>query len=425
MRITVLCSALLAGLFSLTARAQGVTIGAAGPPDASAALEVRTTSQGLLLPRLTSVQRQAIASPAAGLLVFQTDGTSGLYYYNGISWLNLAVASGPALAGAVTTLAGSGTAAFADGTGPAASFYNPAGVACDGSGNVYVADQFNNRIRKIVAATGVVTTLAGSGSAAFADGTGTGAAFSRPFGVACDGNGNVYVADYSNQRIRKIVASTGAVTTLAGNGTPGLVDGTGTAAQFGYPIGVACDASGNVFVADYNNSCIRKIVAATAVVSTVAGTGTAGFADGTGTAAQFRFPTGVACDANGNVFVADYNNNRIRRIVAATAVVSTVAGSGTAAFADGTGPAAAFNLPRGVACDAYGNVYVADQGNHRIRKIVLATAVVSTVAGSGTATFADGTGSAASFNAPYGVACDGNGNVYVADQGNNRIRVVK
>ena len=408
MKFRTLCAGLLALLFSLPAQAQGVTIGAAGAPDASAALEVRSTAQGLLFPRLTSVQRGAIAAPAAGLLVFQTDNTPGVYYYDGTFWRNLTTGFVSAAAGATTTLAGS-TQGSADGTGAAAQFNSPAGVACDGSGNVHVADTNNGRIRRIVAATGVVSTLAGG--------------FSSPNGVAYDGDGNMYVADTNGNRIRRIEAVTGVVSTFAGTGTAGLNNGTGAAAQFNHPTGVACDGYGNVYVADQGNNCIRFIELGTGQVKTVAGS-TQGYADGADTAAQFNGPTGVACDGRGNVYVADLGNHRIRRIVEATGVVSTLAGS-TRGYAEGTGAAAQFNRPAGVACDGNGNVYVADRANHRIRRIVAATGVVTTLAGSSTKGFANGTDTAAQFNRPAGVASDASGNLYVADTFNNRIRVIK
>ena len=220
----------------------------------------------------------------------------------------------------VTTFAGSGSAGSADGTGTAASFYKPSGVAVDGSGNVYVAEYYNHLIRKITSA-GVVTTLAGSGSAGSANGTGTAASFYRPYGVAVDGNGNVYVADYYNHLIRKIT-SAGVVTTLAGSGSQGSADGTGTAASFYNPSGVAVDGSGNVYVADRSNHLIRKITSAD-VVTTLAGSGSQGSANGTGTAASFTLPYGVAVDASGNVYVADSGNNLIRKIATTLASGST------------------------------------------------------------------------------------------------------
>jgi sugar lactone lactonase YvrE len=323
--------------------------------------------------------------------------------------------------GYVTTLAGS-TSGFADGTGTAAQFRAPRGVAVDGAGNVYVADYDNNRIRKITP-TGVVSTLAGS-SQGYADGTGTAAKFDKPYGAAVDGAGNLYVADGGNYLIRAITPA-GVVSSLAGSGTYGYANGIGTAAEFNVPVGVAVDGAGNLYVADDENNRIRTIVIAIGDVATLAGDGTPfAFADGIGTSARFYSPTGVALDGAGNLYVADSRNHRIRKIVIATGDVTTIAGSGTAGFADGPGAAAQFNEPSGVAVDGAGNLYVADYNNHRIRKIVIASGDVTTLAGDGTAGFADGTLTAAQFNYPYGVAVDGAGNLYVADFSNNRIRKI-
>ena len=208
----------------------------------------------------------------------------------------------------VTTLAGS-TQGFADGTGSAAQFNRPQGVTVDSAGTVYVADFYNNRIRKITSA-GVVTTLAGS-TQGFADGIGSAAKFYYPNGVAVDSSGTVYVADTYNHHIRTIT-SAGVVTTLAGSDGPGSADGTGSAAQFNYPIGVAVDSSGAVYVADSNNHRIRTITPA-GVVTTLAGS-TFGYADGTGSAAQFYYPYGVAVDSSGAVYVVDRGDSRIRKI---------------------------------------------------------------------------------------------------------------
>ena len=321
-----------------------------------------------------------------------------------------------AASGGVSTLAGDGTAGFADGTGTAAQFNNPSGVSLDVDGNIFVADMHNNRIRKIMA-TGMVTTLAG-GTQGYADGSGVAAQLNNPSGVALDAAGNVFVADKGNNRIRKITAS-GLVSTFAGS-TAGYADGVGIAAQFSFPAGVAVDPSGNVFVADKGNNRIRKITDA-GLVRTLAGS-TSGYADGIGTAPQFYGPSGVAVDAVGNVFVADRGNNRIRKITA-TGLVSTFAGSGLAAFADGVGTAAQFNDPVGVAVDAAGNVFVADRGNNRVRKIT-ASGFVSTVAGNSIAGYADGVGTAAKFNNLSSVATDAAGNLFVGDVGNNRIRKI-
>ncbi|WP_136152987.1 T9SS type A sorting domain-containing protein [Flavobacterium sangjuense] len=315
----------------------------------------------------------------------------------------------------VTTVAGS-TQGFADGPVATAQFFSPLGVAVDAGGNLYVADGWNNKIRKITPA-GIVSTLAGS-TQGFSDGAGGSAQFYHPFGVATDTAGNVYVADTENNKIRKITPA-GVVSTLAGSGTCGFLNGSGATAQFCSPTGVVTDATGNVYVADLINHRIRKITP-TGVVSTLAGGATYGFADGSGTAAKFNAPRGVTIDAAGNVYVADSENNKIRKITPA-GMVSTLAGS-TVGFADGTGSAAQFYYPFGVATDPAGNLYVADAYNNKIRKIT-PTGVVSTLAGS-TQGFADGAGVSAQFHFPEGVAIDSAGNIYIGDQSNERIRKI-
>jgi len=316
----------------------------------------------------------------------------------------------------VSTFAGSDTEGSGNGTGTAAQFNHPFGVAVDSSGNVFVGDLDNHRIRRITPA-GVVSTLAGTGIRGHADGIGNTAQFNDPLGVAVDSSGNVYVADFRNHRIRRITPA-GVVSIFAGS-TEGFADGAGTEAQFNYPTGVAVDSSGNVFVTDSVNHLIRKITTA-GVVSTLAGS-TEGFADGAGNTAQFEDPYDLAVDSFGNVYVADQGNHLIRKITTA-GVVSIFAGS-TEGFADGTGTEAQFYFPTGVAVDSSGNVYVADFSNHCIRKIT-PERVVSTFAGTGTEGHADGTGTTAQFKRPAGVAVDSSGNVYVADFSNNRIRKI-
>jgi hypothetical protein len=327
--------------------------------------------------------------------------------------------------GVVTTLVGTaGMSGSADSTGAAARFNNPAGAAADSAGNVYVADRSNFALRKVTAA-GVVTTLAGTaGISGSADGTGTVARFKLPAGVAVDSAGNVYVADQFNQTIRKLTAD-GLVTTLAGTaGSFGNADGTGAAARFTVPAGVAVDSAGNIYVADQFNHAIRQVTA-DGVVTTLAGTaGISGSADGTGAAARFNGPTGVAVDSAGNVYVADAGNDTVRKVTTA-GVVTTLAGSaGVAGSTDGAGAAARFDKPTGVAVNSAGNVYVADQDNHTIRKVT-AAGVVTTLAGTaGMAGSADSTGAAARFNSPADVAVDSAGNIYVADKSNSTIRKV-
>jgi hypothetical protein len=324
-----------------------------------------------------------------------------------------------------THLAGStGGRGWNDGTGSAARFYWPCGVAVDGAGNVYAADTHNHTIRKITPAD-VVTTLAGeAGSAGSADGTGSAARFYYPVGVTVDGSGNVYVADAGNSTIRKITPA-GVVTTLAGQaGSPGSADGAGSSARFHSPSGVAADGSGNVYVADADSHTIRKVTPA-GVVTTLAGqAGSGGVADGTGSAARFYDPNGVAVDRSGNVYVADTGNNTIREVTA-DGVVRTLAGlPGSTGSTDGTGSTARFYGPTGVAVDGSGNVYVADSANNTIRKVTSAGMVTTLAGQAGSRGVADGTGSAARFYDPNGVAVDRSGNVYVADTYNHAIRKV-
>ena len=311
-----------------------------------------------------------------------------------------------------------------DGTGAAARFYFPSGVTVDSTGNVYVADTYKNTIRKITPA-GVVTTLAGTaGVYGSDDGTGAAAQFGEPRGVTVDNTGNVYVADFNSDAIRKITPA-GVVTTLAGTaGVRGSDDGTGAAARFYFPSGVTVDSTGNVYVADTYNYTIRKITPA-GVVTTLAGTaGVSGSDDGTGAAARFYDPSGVTVDSAGNVYVADTNNTTIRKITPA-GVVTTLAGTaGVYGSDNGIGAAARFAFTSGVTVDSIGNVYAADSHNHTIRMITPA-GVVTTLAGTARAEGShDGTGAAARFYFPSGVTVDSTGNVYMADTYNYTIRKI-
>lgn len=320
----------------------------------------------------------------------------------------------------VSTLAGSGVTGSADGVGTSASFYWPASVALDVTGNLYVADLYNCMIRKI-SRDGVVTTLAGNGTAGFKDGQGAAAEFFQPSGLTVDASGYIYVADQLNNRIRKI-SPAGLVTTFAGSGQVGSADGKGTAASFQKPDDVALDASGNVYVSDESNNVIRKI-SPDGMVTTFAGSGVQGTADGKGTAAQFSLPGGIAMDAAGTIYVADSGNDIIRKINR-HGVVTTLAGSGEPGSADGKGAAASFTVPSGVAVDAFGNVYVADYWNNKIRKVT-PQGQVTTVAGTGVAGSQNGPVTSASFNGPFGVEVDIFGNIYVADLNNNMIRKIE
>jgi sugar lactone lactonase YvrE len=327
--------------------------------------------------------------------------------------------------GNVTTLAGTpGIGGRSDGSGAGASFFYPAGIASTSSGVVYIADTGNHSIRAMTS-PGVITTLAGSvGQKGSADGTGSAANFAYPYGVATNNSGVIYIADSGNNTIR-VATSGGAVTTFAGTaGVAGSADGQGGAASFNNPTGVAVDSNGNVFVADSGNSTIRRISPG-GTVSTFAGVaGSTGTSDGAGSAARFNSPAGIAVDAQNNVYVADTRNNTIRKITSGGQVTTLAGSGGLTGSGDGAGGSARFNGPYAVAVDGSGNVYVTDFFNGTIRKIDTSN-TVSTIAGSaGNLGFADGAGSAARFNQPYGVAVDGSGNVFVADTYNRAIRKI-
>ncbi len=317
----------------------------------------------------------------------------------------------PALTSAqVSTLAGSGTYGSADGLGTAAGFKYPAFLAPDAAGNLYVSDLGNNMIRKITPAGGVSTLADAS------------AGFNKPAGIAVDPSGNLYVADNENHRIRKITPA-GVVSTVAGsdNGERGNTNGNGTAARFSYPTCLTLDAAGNLYVSDYGNKQIRKITPA-GEVTTFAGSGIFGSTDGNGTSASFKSPIGIVIDASGNLYVADSRSNLIRKI-SPTGDVTTFAGSGAEGSTNGNGTLASFNAPEGIAIDASGNLYIADSENNLIRKINHA-GDVTTLAGSGSAGTDNGAAETASFGQPYGVALDASGNLYVADTYNNLIRKI-
>ena len=326
----------------------------------------------------------------------------------------------------VTTLAGfPGESGFADGTGRAALFNSPGAVRTDLAGNIYIADNANNAIRKITPEGAVTTVVGMSGTAGSQDGPVSSAQLNDPSGVAVDAAGNIYIADGGNYTIRKI--SQGVVSTLAGAaGTAGSTDGSGGSARFEQPQNIAVAASGNLYVPDGSGDTIRKITPE-GVVSTLAGTaGNSGYLDGTGGTAQFNSPEGIAVDSSENVYVADTGNNAIRKVTP-SGVVTTLAGSasGQAGFSDGVENAALFNEPTGVAVDSAGNLFVADSNNDTIREVTPSLSVTTLAGSAGLQGSADGLGPDARFYTPADVAVDSGGIVYVADNVNNTLRRIQ
>lgn len=381
--------ALPVGVATVSVTALDVSGATVGSAEATASVAAGVTSTLNLSLELGTISY----TPTTGDLATEVTITEPIPYYT------------------VSTFAGNGTMGQVDGTGTAAQLTEPYGLAFDASGVLYLADgadfrritpdaavttwaksvamgrgiafdasgvpfvasAFHHLIRKVPAQFSVESVAGGTGSggsnAGFADGTGRASKFNTPLGVARDGDGNLYVADSKNHRIRKMTPEL-VVTTIAGSGTAGGADGTGTAAQFNEPSGLALDGAGHLVIAEAKGYRVRKMSLATGVVTTLAGSGSAGFADGRGTSARFRTLGGVAVDADGFVYVADYGNHRIRRI-SPTGSVVTLAGDGTAGFADGVRTSSRFHGPWGIALDASGSIFVADSENRRIRKLTL------------------------------------------------------
>jgi cysteine-rich repeat protein len=310
----------------------------------------------------------------------------------------------------------------------------PKRLALDASGNLFIADTTNFRIVRVQAPMGVVTTAAGAGTDGYSGdgGPATSAELSSLGGVAVDGLGNLFIADTGNQRIRRVDAATGTISTVAGTGTIGFSGdgGPATSADLDQPHDIAVDGLGNLFIADFGNNRVRRVDAASGTISTVAGNGTRGFAgDGEpATDAQLNLPRGVTVDFLGNLLIADTSNQRVRQVDASTGIINTVAGVGTVGFSGDGGPAheAQFSHPCHASSDRLGNIFIADRGNSRIRRIDATAGLITTVAGEGTRGFAGDGGPAveAHLNFPEGAAIDGAGNVFIADTSNGRVRLV-
>jgi len=328
-------------------------------------------------------------------------------------------------AGEVSTFAGfPNSPGYADGTGSAARFSVPVGIAIDGEGNLFVVDGANRVIRKITPA-GVVSTLAGGpGLAGSTDGTGSNARFNTIAGLAIDGAGNLYATDTTSAVVRKITPA-GVVTTLAGlAGSRGSTNGVGAAARFNNPFGVAADRDGNVYVADTVNETIRRITPDGTVSLLAGATSIGGNTDGPGNTARFFRPTALVVDANGGLIIADTGNHSIRRLSASGAVTTFAGGGGNFGSTDGFGTTARFNQPRGLAIDRAGNLFVGDSFNNTVRRITPA-GIVSTFAGAaGVIGYTDGAAASSRFGFPYGLAIDGADKIFVVDQIYNAVRSI-
>jgi sugar lactone lactonase YvrE len=333
----------------------------------------------------------------------------------------------------ISTVAGDGTAGFSGdgGTASSAQLDNPGGVAIDADGNLYVADADNDRVRKVEISTGNISTVAGNGVGGYSGdgGPATSAQLNGPNRIAIDASGNIYISDTYNYRVRKVDVTTGNISTVAGNGTRGFSGDGGLAinAQFSrsYGYGLAVDTHENIYITDFDNNRLRKVDATTGLISTIAGIGTAGDSGdgGPATNAQLWRPSDVALDTNGNIYIADYNNELIRKIDINTGIIFTVAGGGNSG--DGSYATDAWlGLPRGITIDANGNLYIADGWHHSIRKVDNTTGYISTIAGNKTSGDSGdgGPATSAQLHDPHGLEIDANGDVYIADYENHRIR---
>ena len=340
-----------------------------------------------------------------------------------------------ASSGLMTTIAGSGSYNYnGDGIPAATAGMNyTTGVAVDAAGNVYVADQYGCRVRKVNASTGLITTVAGTGvSGSTGDGgAATNAQLKTPTGIALDAVGNLYISDNSGNKIRKVNATTGIITTVAGTGTSGNTGdgGAATSALLNSPAGIFADASNNIYVADMGNHRVRKINGTTGIITNVAGTGATGnTGDGSAaTSALLNSPYGVALDANANVYIADLYDQRVRKVTAATGIITTIAGTAATSGSTGDGglaTSAKLNSPAALYFDASGNLYIADQSNNRVRKITMSTGIISSVAGTDGSYTGDGTQAVNAYMRPSCITMDGSGNVYLMDINNYKIRKI-
>jgi sugar lactone lactonase YvrE len=366
------------------------------------------------------------------LVLRQSSGEAlGVTYMDGLSYGSIGVI----VPGIINGVAGDGTFHLLQDDGVAAtsaSIFLPMGMAVDGAGNLFFSDSNNNRIRRVDKVTGLISTLAGNGNPGFSgdNGLATAALISGPSALVLDGAGNLYFADTGNDVVRRISATTGVITSVAGIGTQHGYSGNpsqGTVALLNQPYGLALDTAQNLYIADTSNNVIRELALSSGVITTVAGTIGAGYVDGPATAAKFSTPWGLSITPDGTLYIADQNNNVIRKVTPA-GIVSTVVGSGTRGFSGDGGPgsSASLNSPAAVAVDVAGNIYVADSGNNRIRKLNAQSQIIGTIVGStGSSDEGDnGNSDKASLYGPYAIVLDSPGDLYIADMLHNRVRKV-
>lgn len=338
--------------------------------------------------------------------------------------------------GIISTYAGTGAQGYTGDGGPATSAMvrNPDGVGVASDGTLYIADTGNDVIRKVDFITGVITTVVGTGTAGSTGdgGPATLARLNGPQDVFVAANGDLYIADTGNRKVRKVTAATGVITTVIGDGTSGNTGdgGPATAARLNSPRGVAVAANGDIYVSDRPNDRIRKVTAATGIINAYAGTGTAGYTGdgGAATSARLRTPEGITLDPNGDLYIADTGNDVVRKVTAATGVITTFAGTGTGGFLGDGGPAtsARLNAPEAVDLGPMGDLFIADTANSRVRRVQSGSGVITTVAGNGTSGFSGDGGPATSARiaTPGGIAVSSTGVYYIGDRGNDRVRKV-